>query len=91
MCNSIFQFSDLNGKIAMDLAVPGSPIKNLLSASTMNGHTTKSSEVISDNANRSFQRSGSNYNHPPISPESESTYSMEEVFDFKYTVIVVES
>jgi len=90
VCNSILQFSDLNGKIATDLAVPESPIKNLLSASTMNGHTTKSNEVISDNANRSFQRSGSNYNHP-ISPGSESTFSMEEVFDFKYSVIVVEN
>lgn len=84
MFYSIYQFiSELKGKIAIDLAVPESPIQNLLSTSTaLNGHITKTSEVITDNANRSFQRSGcNNYYHPPISPGSESTFSLEEVLN----------
>jgi hypothetical protein len=88
MCYSNFQSSELKGKIAIDLAVDESPIKKLLSTSKTNGHVTKSAEIASDNGiNRSFQRSetkpnfGFNYNRPPISPGSESTFSMEEVFN----------
>lgn len=71
-------FSDLKGKIAVDLASSDSPVRNLLTRqnSVGNGLSLKiKSPEINGNLNfqRSFSRTG------PVSPGAESAFSMDEV------------
>lgn len=74
-------FSDLKGKIAVDLASSDSPVRNLLTRqnSVSNGLSLKikTSEI---NGNLNFQRSFSRTG--PVSPGAESAFSMDEVMLF---------
>lgn len=86
--STLFCYSDLKGKSAVELALSESPVKNLLTRHNVlnKGLSIKTSEINGNNNGvfqRSFSRTG------PVSPGTESVFSLDEVLILQMLTLTI--